>query len=148
MQLNQKETMLLEDMKNQEKLFIEKYAKSAQAAKDKNLSAVFCGLGDMEQKHLAMLNEIGNGGVPSAASAGQLPSVCASYSSDSPDKQHDKFLCSDVLATEKHASALYNTCIFEFRDASLRNVLNRIQKDVQDQGRVIYDYMNINGMYS
>ena len=102
----------------------------------------------MEQKHLSMLNEIGGGSVPSASAAGQLPTVSAVYSSDSPDKQHDKFLCSDVLATEKHASALYNTCIFEFRDESVRNVLNRIQKDVQDQGRVIYDYMKLNGMYS
>ncbi len=54
----------------------------------------------------------------------------------------------DVLATEKHASHLYDTCIFEFNDENARNALNHIQKEEQEHGKMIYDYMSVNGMYS
>jgi rubrerythrin len=148
MQLNQKESMLLEDMKSQEKLCIEKYAKSAAAAKDSGLSQIFKRLGEIEQGHLTQLNEIGSGRVPTASGAVQLPTVNVFYTSESPDKQQDKFLCGDLLATEKHASSLYDTCVFEFRDKPVRDVLNRIQRDEQEHGKVIYDYMKANGMYS
>ena len=64
------------------------------------------------------------------------------------EKKQDGFLCSDLLATEKHASSLYNTCIFEFRDPAARQTLNHIQKEEQEHGKALYDYMTANGMYS
>ena len=148
MTLTQKETSLLNDLKSSEQLCIEKYAKSAAAAKDSGLSQIFKRLGEIEQGHLTQLNEIGSGRVPSATGGVQLPAVNVFYTSESPDKQQDKFLCSDLLATEKHASSLYDTCVFEFRDKPVRDVLNRIQRDEQEHGKVIYDYMKANGMYS
>jgi rubrerythrin len=148
MQLNQKESLLLEDMKSQEKLCIEKYSKAAVQAKDSKLSSLLSQLGAVEQKHLGLLNDIGSGKVPAVAGGAQLSAVGVTYTSESPDKQYDKYICSDLLATEKHASALYDTCIFEFRDKEVRNVLNRIQKDEQEHGLAIYDYMKANGMYS
>ena len=73
----------------------------------------------------------------------------AAYSSaDSPQKQNDCYLCSDVLTMEKHASHLYDTCVFEFRDADARSVLNDIQAQEQHHGKVIYDYMAANAMYA
>ncbi|MFQ7010601.1 MAG: spore coat protein [Oscillospiraceae bacterium] len=57
-------------------------------------------------------------------------------------------MCTDVLAMEKHASHLYDTCVFEFDDANARSVLNDIQKQEQHHGKVIYDYMNTNAMYA
>ena len=149
MQLTQKETMLLSDMKNQEKLCIEKYSKSATAANDAQLKNLFSTLGEVERKHLSMLTDIESGSVPTASSGVSVPkSFNATYTSDTPEKQHDAFLCNDLLATEKHASSVYDTCIFEFGDESLRNVLNHIQKEEQNHGKAIYDYMKANGMYS
>ncbi|MDE7300442.1 MAG: spore coat protein, partial [Lachnospiraceae bacterium] len=45
-------------------------------------------------------------------------------------------------------SHLYDTCIFEFKDEGARNVLNHIQKEEQEHGKMIYDYMSTNSMYS
>ena len=149
MQLSQKETMLLSDMKSQEKLCIEKYSKNAQATNDVQLKNLFTELGEVERKHLSMLSDIGNGNVPSVSSGGGTArSFNATYSTASNEKTQDCFLCNDLLAIEKHASALYDTCIFEFTDASVRNVLNHIQKEEQEHGKAIYDYMKVNGMYS
>ena len=64
------------------------------------------------------------------------------------DKQTDCYLCSDVLATEKHASHLYDSCIFEFNNQSIRDSLNHIQKEEQNHGKMLYDYMKTNNMYS
>ena len=65
---------------------------------------------------------------------------------DNKDKQNDSYLCSDVLSTEKHASSLYDTCIFEFKDEQVRSALNHIQKEEQNHGKMIYDYMQANNM--
>ena len=43
--------------------------------------------------------------------------------------------------------SMYNTAIFEFKDVGIRNVLNHIQKDEQEHGQQIYNYMSQNGMY-
>jgi hypothetical protein len=42
---------------------------------------------------------------------------------------------------------LYDTCIFEFADANVRSLLNHIQKEEQEHGKMIYDYMAVNCMY-
>lgn len=68
--------------------------------------------------------------------------------SETPEKKNDCYICSDLLATEKHASALYDTCIFEFKNEQLRTVLNSIQREEQEHGKKIYDYMAANNMYS
>ena len=65
-----------------------------------------------------------------------------------PQKQNDCYLCTDLLATEKHASHLYDTCVFEFADGQVRSVLNQIQKQEQEHGKAIYDYMKTNSMYN
>ena len=70
-----------------------------------------------------------------------------SYSAEE-SKKRDAFLCSDLLATEKHASSLYDTCVFEFADPQARQVLNHIQTEEQEHGLKLYEFMNNNGMYS
>lgn len=62
-------------------------------------------------------------------------------------KLNDSYLCTDLLAAEKHASHTYDTCIFEFKDKNVRNILNLLQKQEQGHGEVIYNHMSINCMY-
>ena len=52
----------------------------------------------------------------------------------------------DALDTEKHVSGVYDTCIFEFTDAGARQALNHIQKEEQEHGQMLYDYMACHGM--
>jgi len=152
MTLTQKETMLLEDMKSQEKLCIEKYTRFGSEACDGNLKNLFNYMCSVEQKHLETLDKISAGQVPTVNGGGQsnqpvCTPVYASCSADDVNKKKDAFLCQDALSGEKHVSSVYDTCIFEFSDSSLRNVLNHIQKEEQKHGEMIYGYMSCNNMY-
>ena len=62
-------------------------------------------------------------------------------------KKKDEYLLADLLATEKHVSAVYNTSVFEFGDEKARQVLSGIQQQEQHHGKQISDYMQANGMY-
>ena len=152
MQLTQKETTLLKDMKSQEKLCVEKYTKYASNALDPQLKELFTSIANVEQQHLNTISSIEQGNMPSQNSGGSQ-TVKTNFTSnygmgDTPDKQADCYLCSDLLADEKHVSGLYNTCIFEFTDKTVRDTLNHIQKEEQEHGKAIYDYMSTNNMYS
>lgn len=150
MTLDQKEKDLLKDLKGQEKLCVDKYAKHASCAKDAQLKNLFTQISQNEQKHLDALTQIENGTVPQFSGTDlQQPTFTATYgATENPDKKNDCYLCSDLLATEKHASSLYDTCIFEFKDENLRQVLNSIQKQEQEHGKQLYDYMSTNNMYA
>lgn len=164
MTLTQKESSLIKDLKGQEKLCIDKYTRHAACAKDPQLKTLFTQMAQTEQEHLNTLTQIESGNVPqmNANSGGCNPSAqscpngqcgahkfTATYAvAGSPDKDNDCFLCTDMLATEKHASGLYDTCIFEFKDEGVRTALNHIQKEEQEHGKKIYDYMAVNAMYA
>ncbi len=152
MQLTQKETTLLKDLKSQEKLCVEKYTKYASTALDPQLKELFTSIANVEQQHLNTISQIESGTAP-ATQGGGSQTVKSTFASnygmgDTPDKQADCYLCSDLLADEKHVSNLYNTCIFEFKDQAVRDTLNHIQKEEQQHGKAIYDYMSTNNMYS
>ncbi len=151
LQLTQKETTLLSDLKSQEKLCVEKYTKYSSSALDPQLKELFTSIANVEQQHLNTLTQIESGTIPQ--SNGSSQSVKSNFTEnyglgDTPDKQADCYLCSDLLADEKHVSNLYNTCIFEFKETALRDTLNHIQKEEQEHGKAIYDYMSVNNMYS
>ena len=150
MVLTQKEATLIKDLKGQEQLCIDKYRKHAECAGDPQLKQLFTKLAGVEQEHLNTLNQIESGGTPPAGGAKQpeIPAFSAYYTAETPEKKQDCYLCTDLLTTEKHASGLYNTCVFEFGQTELRQVLNHIQTEEQQHGEQIYRYMKANGMYS
>jgi len=150
MQLTQKETELLKDLQDQEKLCVEKYNKHAAAAIDCQLKDLFTKIASVEQGHLNTINQIQSGTVPMLnGGESTQPTFSATYGTEeNADKQNDYYLCSDLLTTEKHASHLYDTCVFEFKDENVRNVLNHIQKEEQEHGKMLYDYMQTNCMYA
>ncbi|HAN20613.1 MAG: coat protein F [Clostridiales bacterium GWF2_36_10] len=156
MQLSQKETLLLKDLKEQEQICIEKYNHYASEAKDGQLKGMLTNIAKVEQKHYDTVTQIMNGTVPTTQSGGgnqqqqqTPPTFTPTYKAGINDqnKQKDSYLCIDLLSTEKHVSSLYNTAIFEFKDANVRQVLNHIQKEEQQHGEQIFEYMNQNGMY-
>ena len=150
MVLTQKESTLIKDLKGQEKLCIDKYTKHAECAADPQLKQLLNRIADVERGHLNTLNQIEQGAAPTVggSSQTQIPTFTAYHTSETPAKQQDFYLCSDLLTTEKHASNLYNTCVFEFGQTELRQVLNHIQTEEQEHGDMIYKYMKANNMYS
>ncbi len=151
MVLTQKEATLIDDLKSAEKLCIEKYSKYSSEAKDNQLKSLFVQIADAETKHLSLLDSITDGNVPTVPSPS--PSKENSFNgvytmTETQDKKCDAYLCQDLLSMEKHVSGVYDTCVFEFSNSGIRDVLNHIQKDEQEHGKKIYDYMNANSMYS
>ncbi len=149
MQLTQKEVDLLKDLSNQEKLCVDKYSRHADCAKDPQLKSLFTEIAKMEKGHLSMITDMQNGTVPPQNNGGGQynPTFKSTYTmSETPEKQNDCYLCTDLLTAEKHASHLYDTCVFEFDDENARTCLNSIQGQEQNHGKLIYDYMKANGM--
>ncbi len=157
MMLTQKEKNLLEDLKSEEKLCVEKYKKYSDAACDGKLKNLFSEIGSTEQGHYDTICKLLNGEMPSnqgsSSSSSQNASpnsvnTCEAECANSSSFENDKYLCQDALSTEKYVSSAYNTSIFEFKDENIRNTLNHIQKEEQQHGDKIYNYMQQNGMYN
>lgn len=149
-QLTQKETLLLKDEKSHEELCIKKYAKAINEAHDPQLKQVFTEIQSHEQQHLNTINSIMAGQIPTMNQGQQQnqsqsnPNTIQSGTYDASDAD----LCQDALTTEKYVSSTYNTTIFEFKNPQIRQVLNHIQKEEQEHGEKIYQYMESHGMYN
>ena len=152
MTLTPKEHSLLSDLKSQEKLCIEKYAKYEKEASDNCLKNLFCEIKATEEGHLSSINRIISGeelAMPAASPSAKDDSMtCTQSTATGAQKSNDAFLCADALAMEKHVSSVYDISIFEFSSPVLRDTLNHIQKEEQNHGKKIYDYMSKNNMYS
>ena len=149
--LSQKETELLKDLKSQEQLCVSKYTKYANEAASTELKSLFSSMAQVEREHLKSITELMSGNVMSVPSSINNGSNnhCAAYSyPNEQSRQNDSLLCQDMLVTEKHASALYNTCVFEFKNPQARKLLNHIQAEEQQHGEQLYAYMSANNMYS
>ena len=151
MTLTQKETSLLNDLKSQEQLCIEKYGKYAEAACDSELKNLFKSLQENEKKHLDTVNQMLSGSevrMPAATpSAENAKLACTPSTCPESAKQNDAYLCKDALSMEKHVSSVYNTATFEFSSPVLRDTLAHIQKEEQNHGEKLYNYLSCNNMY-
>ncbi|MBE6533262.1 MAG: ferritin-like domain-containing protein [Ruminococcaceae bacterium] len=151
MTLSQKETTLLQDLKSQEQLCIEKYNKYSQMAHDTELKTLFTNLAQNEQKHLDTVTQILGGTevkMPSESpSATTAKLTCTPSSCNEVEKKNDAYLCKDALAMEKHVSSVYDMTVFEFTSPTLRDTLAHIQKEEQNHGEKLYNYLSCNNMY-
>ncbi|MDT8901612.1 spore coat protein [Anaeroselena agilis] len=170
LQLTQKEKQLLKDQTSHEKVCIQKYQQYASKAEDPQLKQLFRSYAQQEQTHLDTLNSLLNGQAPSMSQQGQSQgqgqqgmqsqagqsqqangqsgAQATSLTGAAQASQADAMLCSDMLMTEKYVSGAYDTAIFEFTDANVRQTLNHIQKEEQQHGEGIYNYLSSHGMYS
>ncbi len=151
-QLTQKERLLLEDQKAHEELCILKYSSYAQQAKDPQLKQLFTTYAGQEQQHLDTVNQILAGQQPAMGSGQQQaqpppPGPEGIGRQLAADAQNDAAICQDMLSTEKYISATYDTAIFEMIDANVRQALNHIQKEEQQHGEGIFNYMQSKGYY-
>lgn len=161
-QLSQKERMFLQDLKHHEQLCIQKYNKYSNEAQDPQLKQLFQNHSTHEQQHFNTVNQILGGQVPSmnqgqgqqgqaqmqnqAMQSGQATGMLSQSGGNV--NQNDADLANDMLATEKYISGTYDTSIFEFQDKSVRQALNHIQKEEQEHGEALFNYMKSHGMYN
>ncbi len=165
-QLTTKEQYLLKDQKTHEEQCILKYDNYANLASDAQLKGIFRSNGQKEREHLQSINQLLEGKIPSvggqSSQSGSSQSGTSQSGSQNAMSQQssveqsgssginisDKDMCIDMLSTEKYVSGTYNTAIFEFSNAQIRDVLNHIQKEEQKHGEAIFTYMQSKGMYS
>lgn len=164
LQLSQKERMFLQDLKQHEQLCIQKYNKYANETQCPQLKQIFQTHATHEQQHFSTVNQILSGQVPNMnqgqGQQGQAqqqnqamqmqtgqPSGMLSQASGT-FNQNDADLAKDMLATEKYISGTYDTSIFEFQDKGVRQALNHIQKEEQEHGEDLFNYMKSHGMYN
>ncbi len=148
--LTQKEKLLLEDQKKHEQLCVEKYNSYANQAQDPQLKQLFQQYATQEQKHLDTVNQMLGGTVPNLQQnqSQQMQQSTAVSGFTAGLNSSDASLCQDMLTTEKYVSGAYDTTIFEFTNSQARQVLNHIQKEEQQHGEGIFNYMQSNGMYN
>ncbi len=148
MKLTQKESMLLQDLKTSEEICIEKYNEYARKAEDQALADLFLTIRAKEEEHDFAV-DLHRDAAFGQAFGGQQGGQSQPGDGKAARKSHsktDEYLLKDALDTEKHVSDVYDTCIFEFTDAGARSALNHIQKEEQEHGQMLYDYMACHGM--
>lgn len=151
MTLSEKEKNAIKDLQTQEEGCIEKYGKYANEAKDPVLKDLFNTLKEREQQHYQSLGQVLNGQVPSCNcndDNGKMYNPKATYGPDvqSDDKQHDCYLATDSIGTEKLISGEYNSDVFVFGDSDIRKLLADIQIEEQNHAEMVYKYKQVNGM--
>lgn len=149
--LKEKERAAITDLQTQEKSCIEKYGKYANEARDPELKQLFQTLQKQEQKHYDSLEQVLSGTIPECNcndTAGRDYKPRATYSemTNPEDKQHDAFLATDCIGTEKLVSGEYNTDVFVCGESSLRKLLADIQIEEQNHAEMLYKYKIVNGM--
>lgn len=148
--LSQKERMLLEDQKSHEEICIEKYTNYSNQVQDSELKQLLKTYAGEEQEHYNTINQILSGSIPDMNKQGQQQNNQNKFKNignTDMSNTNDASICSDLLMTEKYVSGAYDTAIFECTDTKLRDTLNHIQKEEQQHGEGIFNYMESKGMY-
>lgn len=148
--LSQKERMLLEDQKSHEEICIEKYTNYSNQVQDSELKQLLKTYAGEEQEHYNTINQILSGSIPDMNKQGQQQNNQNEFKNignTDMSNTNDASICSDLLMTEKYVSGAYDTAIFECTDTKLRDTLNHIQKEEQQHGEGIFNYMESKGMY-
>lgn len=157
LKLSQKEKLLLQDQQKHEQICVEKYQTYASQAQDPTLQQLFTSYAQQEQQHLDTVTQMLSGQVPNmssqqtqqqATSKMQNSPTATAMANSATSSQSDSALCNDMLMTEKFVSGAYDTAIFEFADPNARQALNHIQKEEQEHGQGIFQYMQNKGMYN
>lgn len=154
--LSQKENMLLQDQQKHEQLCVQKYQDYAQRAQDPQLKQLFNSLAQHEQQHLNSVNQMLNGQIPNlqqnqqnqSQGQSQYTQANAQNNASGMVNQNDIGLCNDMLVTEKYISGAYDHTIFECTNAGARQVLNHIQKEEQQHGEALFNYLQSQGAYN
>ena len=155
--LTQKEKGLLQDQKTNEEICIKKYNDYANKAQDSQLKQLFSSHAQHEQQHLDTINQVMSGQVPNMNQNQQQQGQQGAQGQSTQGQQtaragggskSDADLCNDILMTEKYVSGAYDTAIFEFRDPNIRQTLNHIQKEEQQHGESVFNYMESVGLYN
>ena len=150
-QLTEKEKYIINDLKAQEELCIQKYDFYENMAFDPGLKQLFEEIKKKEKEHLKSLNSVLAGEIPESDVndyAAQSYRANSNYhqNSNQEEKDHDSFLATDAIAMEKYVSGAYNFDLFQFGNNKLRRLLADIEVEEQNHAEMLYKYKVANAM--
>ncbi|MGI6038302.1 MAG: spore coat protein [Limnochordia bacterium] len=148
LQLTSKERSLLQDQLKHEEICIQKYSNYAQQAQDPRLQQLFNQYATQEQQHYDTINQLLQGQQPNLGSSSSGQQLSGQADMAGMASQQDAALCQDMLMTEKYVSQTYDTAVFEAANPAVRQALQHIQREEQDHGEGIFNYMQQNGLYN
>jgi spore coat protein CotF len=170
--LTQKEQQLLSDQLNHENVCIQKYSSYAQQARDPQLKQMFNQYASEEQNHYDTVSQLLSGqpanlGMSAGAGrgrqqgqqqqrqtqqfqmqGGEAGELQGAVGGVGMTNQEDATMLGDMLMTEKFVSGTYDTAVFESANSDVRQALQHIQKEEQQHGEGIFNYMSQHGMYN
>jgi spore coat protein CotF len=149
--LTEKEKYIIEDLKSQEELCIQKYAFYENMAYDPELKALFKDIKKKEEEHYQSLTNVLNGEVIESdvndySAKNYRPKANYHQNSAQEEKDHDSFLCTDSITMEKYVSGAYNFDLFQFGNNKLRKLLADIEVEEQNHAEMLYKYKVANKM--
>ena len=164
LQLTTKEKTMLQDQLKHEAICIQKYTSYAEQATDPQLQQLFSSLASKEQQHYSTIQQMLHGQVPNLqqnqgqqgqqsqqqgqqqSQQSQQPSS-PSMNSTPISLQDDAALCTDSIMTEKFVSGSYDTGVFESTNQYVIQALQHIQKEEQEHGQQLQQYMESKGLH-
>ncbi|MDD3838988.1 MAG: spore coat protein [Clostridia bacterium] len=149
--LNDKQINVLKEQKEHEQICIQKYLNYANQTQNQELKDLFNSYASQEQNHYDTINQILNGdfqGMPNSSQQQQPQPIQNNNSSlqSAMSGVNDAELCKDMLMTEKFVSGTYNDAVFDFTNTNIAQALQHIQKEEQQHGEGIANFMANNGM--
>lgn len=166
-----KEKQMLQDQLKHEAICIQKYTNYADQASDPQLQQLFSSLASREQQHYSTIEQMlqgrqpnlqqsqGQQNQPAQGQQGQQPQGQQQQSHQTPrttqlmqnmtmqsNLQGDASLCTDSIMTEKFVSSSYDTGVFESSNQPVIQALQHIQKEEQEHGQQLKQYMQSKGL--
>lgn len=160
LQLTKKEKTMLQDQLKHEAICIQKYKNYAQQATDIELQQLFSSLASQEQQHYSTIEQMLSGMQPNISqqqSPGQHAVQQNQQNMQIPQSTPMNYeqgkmnfpnadLCTDSIMTEKFVSGSYDTGIFESTNQTVVQALQHIQKEEQEHGKKLQQYMSNKGL--
>lgn len=140
MEWTSRERELFRELKAAEEASIRGYGEDELRTTDPELKKLFAKIRQEEETHLKTLKELEQGIIPMAA--GGKKAGGEGQATGGKKEEEDLNFCRDALEAEQRVSSQYDKAIFAFRDCSVREILNHIQKEEQEHGRMLAAYMD------
>jgi rubrerythrin len=162
--LTAKERTMLQDQLKHEAICIQKYKNYANQATDPQLQQLFSSLAAHEQKHYITIEQMLKGQIPNLQQTqgqqqgqnqgqqqnlqtqGLQQSQIGQPSQNASSLQGDAALCTDSIMTEKFVSGAYDTGVFESSNQPVIQALQHIQKEEQEHGQKLQQYLQSTGL--
>ncbi len=153
-QLSQQERKVLEDHKKHEEVCIRKYEQYSQQAGDPQLRSMFSQFAEQERQHHDSLDQLLQGRQPTVGGQSGAQHQSRPQAGPAAQNRHDgrqqrdadALMCRDAMMMETFISDSYDGGIFSTTNPVVRQTLQHIQREEQQHGEGLLNYLQDHGL--